>query len=60
MRTFLKAPSWSRFRPTSIAFSVLMAEFTSFSTADYPEPGIFFEELDCFPGAASEVIALCR
>ena len=28
--------------------SVLMAEFTSFSNADYPEPRIFYEELDAF------------
>ena len=28
--------------------SVLMAEFTSFSKDDYPEPHVFFEELDTF------------
>jgi uncharacterized protein YecE (DUF72 family) len=40
--------------------SVLMAKFTSFSNADYPESRVFFDQLDAFLGAAPQGIALCR
>jgi hypothetical protein len=58
MRSFSKVASWSRLRRILIASSVLIAEFTSFSKADYPEPQDFFEELDIFLNRLPKVLRL--